>query len=543
MVRQFAMLFFILSFPTLLFAQLETTLNFNGELQDSLKIDGLLSVIRPVTIQVPGTCVRQVPHQENVCRDVTRYRQECHNVPSSQSCSTQYDNVCHPVTRTREQCTAGPSQRVCHENPTRQECTSGPSRQVCHDRPPREECTSGPSRQVCHQNPSRQECSSGPSRQECSERPSRQVCTERPTHQVCHTNPVSGQQVCATVGGGQSCQTVGGGQDCRTVPGEQSCRTVGGGQSCDSVPGDRICRTVSDGQACATIPGEQSCRTVGGGQSCETVPGDDICRTVSYQDQECEQVPREVCRTIPSHKECEDIPYSQNVCGPETVFTSQEYACMKDEVQQLNISKKVSANIAVDIKTNNLMGEFPILMTLKGEQAENTSFALAASLDQDPSLLVVVKSKKIEITSENKDQIMLDGTISLEMIDPKTVQTTFPKSFGDIILTKKTSKLLANINGTVAEKGSVDLIVMNGRKQVAVLKAAYPSEKIQIVKDRRQTSIAIDLMGLITERISVDDTLSISIKLGAGLNIEGEILNVKKPVNEKLFSKLEGWVE
>jgi hypothetical protein len=97
MVRQFAMLFFILSFPTLLFAQLETTLNFNGELQDSLKIDGLLSVIRPVTIQVPGTCVRQVPHQENVCRDVTRYRQECHNVPSSQSCSTQYDNVCHPL--------------------------------------------------------------------------------------------------------------------------------------------------------------------------------------------------------------------------------------------------------------------------------------------------------------------------------------------------------------------------------------------------------------------------------------------------------------
>ncbi len=543
MVRQFAKLFFILLFPTLVFAQLETTLTFNGEPQDSLKIEGLLSVIRPVTVQVQSTCVRQVPHQENVCRDVTRYRQECHNVPSSQSCSTEYNNVCRQVTRTREQCSPGPSQRVCHENPTRQECTTGPSRQVCHERPSSEECSSGPSRQVCHQNPSRQECSTGPSRQECSERPSHQVCTERPTREICHTNPTSGQQVCSTVGGGQSCTTVGGGQDCRTVPGQESCRTVGGGQSCESVPGERTCRTVPGGQACASIPGEQSCRTVGGGQSCETVPGDDICRTVSYQDQECEQVPHDVCRTIPSHKECEDIPYSQNVCGPETVFTSENYACMKDEVQQLNVSKKVSANIAVDIKTNNLTGQFPILMVLKGEQAENTSFALAATLAQDPNLLVVVKSKKVEIASEDKDRIMLDGTISIEMIDPKTVQTTFPKSFGDIALTKKTSKLLANINGTLAEKGSVDVVIMNGRKQIAVLKAAYPSERVQIVTNRRQTSIAMDLTGLITERISVDDSLSMNIKLGAGLNIEGEILNVKKPVNEKQFSKLEAWVE
>jgi hypothetical protein len=241
MVRKHATFAFLLLFSLNSFAELEAPMKFTGQNAETVKLEKILKVTRSVPREVPGTCERQVPYQEYRCHDVTRYRQECHQVPADQECHTEYDRQCHSVTRYREECTRGPSHQECHTIPTRQVCHERPSHQVCHDRP------------------------------------SREVCHDRPTRQVCTTTP-SGQQHCTTVGGGQSCTSVGGGQECTTVGGGQECTTVGGGQECHSEPGEQICRQVPyTDQECRDVPR----------QACTTIPAHNECNQIPYSEEVC----------------------------------------------------------------------------------------------------------------------------------------------------------------------------------------------------------------------------------------------------------------
>lgn len=198
MIRNVA-LFFLMLVPVLAQAQLESQFTFNGQNAEVLRFEKTIKITTPVQVEVPDTCSRQVPNgQAEVCRNQTRYRQECSWIPSREQCRTENERVCRSVTRYR------------------QECSSGPSRQVCHDIP------------------------------------SRTVCTERPTRQVCTTRP-NGTQHCTTVGGGQTCNQVGGGRSCHTEPGERTCRNVSYQDTdCDYVPRQR----------CETIPGRNDCRDI-----------------------------------------------------------------------------------------------------------------------------------------------------------------------------------------------------------------------------------------------------------------------------------------
>lgn len=180
-------------------AQVNHTINFRGQNAEVIKVDKDINVVRPVPYQVPDTCYNQIPYQEYVCRDVTRYREECHYVPSRENCWTENDRVCRNVTRTRQECSNGPSRQVCTNNPTRR------------------------------------------------------VCTQRPTREVCRTDS-QGQQRCTTVGGGETCNDVGGGQSCHTVPGERICRNVSYTDTeCENVP-RRRCETIPGHNVCQDIP-------------------------------------------------------------------------------------------------------------------------------------------------------------------------------------------------------------------------------------------------------------------------------------------------
>ncbi len=198
MIRNIA-LFCLLLLPTMTYAQLDSQFTFSGQNAEVLKAEKKITVVTPEQVQVPDTCSRQVPNgQVRVCRDETRYRQECSWIPSSERCWNDTDRVCRTVTRYR------------------------------------------------------QECSGSPSREVCTDRPSRTVCTERPTREVCRTRP-DGQQTCTTVGGGQHCTEVGGGRSCHTVPGDRTCRDVPySDQDCDNVTRRR----------CETVPGRNDCRQV-----------------------------------------------------------------------------------------------------------------------------------------------------------------------------------------------------------------------------------------------------------------------------------------
>lgn len=192
-------LFISLIVPSITSAQIEQKLTLSGQNAEVLQSEKSVTVITPETIQVPSTCSRQVPTGEiEVCRNETRYRQECSWVPSRENCWNETDRVCRSVPRSRTECHDGPSRTVCREIP------------------------------------------------------SREVCVERPTREVCTTRP-DGSQHCTTVGGGTHCTTVGGGQTCDTVPGERVCREVSYTDTeCDDVVRNR----------CETVPGYNDCRDI-----------------------------------------------------------------------------------------------------------------------------------------------------------------------------------------------------------------------------------------------------------------------------------------
>ncbi len=199
MIRNIA-LFLALFVPSLTNAQVTAQFNFNGQNAEILKTEKKIALLKSEIIQVPSTCYRQVPAgQREVCRNETRYRQECSWIPSSQNCWNDNERVCRSVPRTRQECSHGPSQTVC------------------------------------------------------TERPSRRVCTDRPVGEVCRTTR-DGRRHCERPQQGPGhCTEVGGGRVCQQVPGPRYCRMVTYHETeCTNVPRYR----------CETIPGRNQCRDV-----------------------------------------------------------------------------------------------------------------------------------------------------------------------------------------------------------------------------------------------------------------------------------------
>jgi hypothetical protein len=417
------LLLLAVSFSSL--AQVDSQINFRGQNSEVIKVEKTINVVRPVPYEVPSTCTRDVPYQANVCRDVTRHRQECSWIPSRENCWTENERVCRNVTRYRE------------------ECHNGPSREVCH------------------------------------ERPSREVCTERPTREVCRTNS-QGQQTCQTVGGGQSCQTV------------------------------------------------------GGGQSCDTVGGERICRDVSYTDQDCDNVPRTRCENIPGHNDCRDIPYYENVCGMETQYRQEEYACMRTLYRDVTTAKKLTSSIQVHFQTNGLVEEFPLNISVKAPDAKFESFATVIKLLKEPKVLVFLKKKAVK-AEESATEINLSGDIVFEIFETQMVSPAFPTNLKSAAFNASNSVLSLGIEGGISAMGSVEAVVTAnpkiGRdKTVAELKASYPSERAGVVG----AILNLNLAGKMQNDLAKKN--SIAIKLTAPMNVPGELLNVTKPVMEKSYT-------
>jgi hypothetical protein len=408
-------------------AQVESQIIFRGQNSEVVKIEQSINVVRPVPYEVPSTCTRDIPYQSYECRDVTRHREECTWVPSSEQCHTEYERVCRNVTRTRE------------------------------------------------------ECHTGPSHQECHERPSREVCTERPTREVCRTNS-QGQQTCQTVGGGQSCQTVGGGESCRTVGGER------------------------------------------------------ICRDVSYTDQDCDDVPRRRCETVPGHNACRDVPYSERVCGNETRYRQEEYACMRTLYRDETTAKKLTGEVQVHFLTNGLVEEFPLHLSVQSPDAKFETFTSEVKLLKEPQVFVFLKKK--EITSqESATEITIHGDIVFEILDANMVSPAFPLNLKDAKFNEANSVLSLGIEGSISAMGKVDAVVtanpkIGRSKIVAELKASYPSAHAGVIGSILNLNLANIMQHDLAKKNDV------AIKLTAPLNVDGVLMNAKKPVMEKAY-KLE----
>lgn len=101
-------------------AQSSKVIQFQGQPHEAFELENLLTETRYRDRQVDAVCTRQVQTgTREECEWVTKYRQECRQVPGHQVCRDVVDRVCRDVTRTRRVCQAGPSRRVCERRPDR----------------------------------------------------------------------------------------------------------------------------------------------------------------------------------------------------------------------------------------------------------------------------------------------------------------------------------------------------------------------------------------------------------------------------------------
>lgn len=207
------------------FAETTKTIQYENQREESFDLENFLKETRYKQEEVESTCYRQIPYTENVCRNETRYRQECRTIPGHQECRTVYDRVCHSETRYENECRTIPGEQQCRVVVRyRQECSQRGGGRQCRQIPPdirchrapngenkcekipgREECHDTPGERVCRQVPyEERECSTGPSRRECRQVPrqhevcenrSRQQCDWIPDQRVCENIPYQ-ERVC-----------------------------------------------------------------------------------------------------------------------------------------------------------------------------------------------------------------------------------------------------------------------------------------------------------------------------------------------------------
>lgn len=423
-------LFMFLLIPSLSMAQLNSEFVFNGQNAVVLEAKKNITIIIPEVVQVPHTCTRQVSVGESeVCRNETRYRQECSWIPSSERCWNESDRICRPVSRTR------------------------------------------------------QECSNGPSRQVCTTRPSRRVCTQRPTRNVCTTRP-DGRQHCTTVGGGESCQDVGGGQSCHSVPGERTCRTV------------------------------------------------------SYTEQRCENVSRHRCEHVPGRNDCRDIPYSQRVCTMEMQYRTESYACTRPETINRTTHKVLKNEINVQILSNGLVEEFPVSITVIEANQQFKNFSIDIKLGREPLVFVVLKKKSVKIACETEKEIILKSEVVLEVLSQEMLPIAFPAAISSASV-DATKQLIVVLDGSIAGHGAVELEInhkafLRRTKTIAELKAHYPGDKIELGQVEDKIALSIDLNDAMKNGLESKNMI-LKFKLSSELNLQGELMNAKKPDTSKLY--------
>lgn len=194
------------------------TITFQNQREEIFDLENFLKETRYRKETVDSTCYKQEQYTENVCRNVTRHREECRTIPGHQDCrivndqvcrtEDRYENVCRwergepicrVVVRYRQECSTSGGGRQCRTIPGSVECHRAPNGENrCVKIPPREECTSSPGERICRNVPYEE--------RECTEGPGRQVChTERRPERVCQNVP---RQECVWIPDRVACQQI-----------------------------------------------------------------------------------------------------------------------------------------------------------------------------------------------------------------------------------------------------------------------------------------------------------------------------------------------
>lgn len=110
--------------PWLANAESTKVLRYQGQSCDHMSLDSITTETQYRDEVRYQTCTRQVPYQEQICQQVPRVRQECHQAPPQTQCHMEGGGVV---------CTFENGRRVCRNEPPRQVCNSMPGQTICNN--------------------------------------------------------------------------------------------------------------------------------------------------------------------------------------------------------------------------------------------------------------------------------------------------------------------------------------------------------------------------------------------------------------------------
>jgi hypothetical protein len=221
------------------------------------------------------------------------------------------------------------------------------------------------------------------------------------------------------------------------------------------------------------------------------------------------------------------------VCGNETHYRQEQYACQRTQYRDESTAKKLTGEIQIHFQTNGLVEEFPLNISVAALDEKFDKFVTEVKLLKEPQVLVFLKKKNVKAVESDKE-INLEGEIVFEILDLNMVAPAFPMNFKDVTFNQDSSLLSLAIEGSISATGSVEATItakpkIGRNKTVAELKASYPSERAGVAG----ASLNLNLAGIMQNDLVKKN--AISLKLTAPLNVNGELMNAKTPVMEKSY--------
>ncbi len=520
-------------------AEATKTIGYENQRHERFDLENVLKEIIMVKEEVDSTCTKKEPYQENVCKDVVKYKKECATVPAHQECRQVNKPICHNETRYERQCRRLPGREQCrnvevpdchYETRYEQECNRTPDRQdcrttyeqQCHTVPGeqqcrvvtryRQECSTVPGERQCRTVPGREECRVVTRyRQECSTVPGGQQCRTIPGDVKCEI--VNGENRCVKIPPRQECSDRPSRQECRQVPYEErECRQGSPRQECTDGPSRQACRQVPyeerecrqgpsrqecnqvPRQECRTIPGEMQCRQVPRQEQvcrtkterqCETTPGDEVCENVPSIERVCDDNYENVCENVPAKQECKDVPYTVKECKMETKYKDVQYPCKKTiEVQKEKIVKTYKSTVDVSFNpVTEIEGlEFIFELTKNGKIQEKLN---------DPERFVVFYGKDVKETDVTNVEKRVDANYNITILDAKGY-LNFTKTQALEGHVKKRAVEFRVLGKLDSKRLKLDMKIQKGDK--TYVEKSVPNEQVNLTYDAQadQTTISIN---------------------------------------------------
>jgi len=198
--------------------------------------------------------------------------------------------------------------------------------------------------------------------------------------------------------------------------------------------------------------------------------------------------------------------------------------------------KKLTGSVQVHFQTNGLVEEFPLHVSIAAPNAKFESFVAKVTLVKEPTVLVFLRKKDVKV-EETEKEFIIQGDIVFEILETAMVAPAFPVKLKNPKFNESNSVLSLEFEGSISGMGAVEALIMSnpkiGRdKKVVELKADYPSTRAGVAG----SILSLNLASIMENNFAKKN--QISIKLSAPFNVEGELMNSKKPVIEKSY-KLE----